>query len=96
MSLVGSRLCMLVIREICAPRKILSVPEIVWVCVTVIHLRICDLIVAVVAVVVVVADAVPLLITVIAAVVDGTVCSPVESAGFGTIVGRRSTTSFRH
>lgn len=67
-------------------------------CVSVIHLRICDLIVAVVAVVVVVvdADAVPLLITVIAAVVDGTVCSAVESAGFGTIVGRRSTTSFRH
>lgn len=64
-------------------------------CVSVIHLRICDLIVAVVAVVVV-ADAVPLLITVIAAVVDGTVCSAVESAGFGTIVGRRSTTSFRH
>lgn len=68
-------------------------------CVSVIHLRICDLIVAVVSVVVV-ADAVPLLITVIAAVVDpcadGTVCSAVESAGFGTIVGRRSTTSFRH
>lgn len=67
---------------------------------SVIHLRICDLIVAVVAVVVVVADAVPLLITVIAAVVDpsadGTVCSAVESAGFGTIVGRRSTTNFRH
>lgn len=64
-------------------------------CVSVIHLRICDLIVAVVAVVVV-ADAVPLLITVIAAVVDGTVCSAVASVGFGTIVGRRSTTSFRH
>lgn len=58
-----------------------------------IHLRICDLIVAVVASAV--AVTVPLLL---AAACIGTVCSAVESACFtGTIVGRRrSTTSFRH
>lgn len=62
--------------------------------VEVIHLRICDLIVAVV--VVVATAVVPLPLVVVVAGV-GTGCSAVESACFmGTIVARRSTTSLRH
>lgn len=64
-------------------------------CVEVIHLRICDLIVAVV-----VAVVVPLRahgVAIVVACGGGTTPgSVVESACLGTIVGRRSTTSFRH